>query len=69
MLVSADNRRVDHGVFVGGVFRQMFENHLSEAAFAPARVARMDHAEIPEPLQQIAPGDPGAVPVQDGFDE
>ncbi len=67
--MGADNRRVDHGVFVVGVFRQMLENPLPDAAFAPARVARMDHPEIPEPLRQVAPGDPGAVTVQNGFDE
>jgi len=60
MLMRTDDRGIDHRVFVIGVSRQMLENPLPHTVFAPAR---MDHSEISEPLRQIPPGNPGAVPV------
>jgi len=69
VLVCADDGGIEHRVFAVGVFRQMLEHPLPDAAFAPARVASMDHPEVSEPLRQVSPRNPGAVPVSHRFDE
>lgn len=69
MLMRTDDRGIDHRVFVIGVPRQMLENPLPHAVFAPARVARMDHSEISEPLRQITPCDPSAVTIYHRFNK
>ena len=67
MLVDADNRRVDHGIFVIRISSELLKNLLPDPAFTPAHVAGMDHPKIPEPARQIAPGHPRAIAVYDRF--
>jgi hypothetical protein len=69
MLVSADDGRIEHHVFVIGIDRQAFEYALENAAFAPSPEAFVRRLPIPETLRRIAPRDASAVPVDDGFDE
>jgi hypothetical protein len=54
--MRADDRGVDHRIFIVAIRRQMLENPLPRAAPAPPHVAGVDHAEIPKTLGQVAPG-------------
>lgn len=69
VLMRTDDRGIDPRVLVIGVFRQMLENPLPDAAFAPACVACMDHPEVPDPLRQVSPRHAGTVPVYHRFDD
>jgi hypothetical protein len=52
-----------------GVGSQKLEEFLPDAAGRPPAEARMHLLPGTKPLRQVAPGDPGAVAVQHGFDE
>ena len=61
--MGADNRGINHGVFVVGVGRELLEHLLPHPAPTPAQVARMDHPKIPKPGGQVPPGNPRPIPV------
>lgn len=63
VLVGADDRAVDHRVFVVGIRRQIAKNLLPNAGFRPAAEAAMHVLPIAEPLREVPPRDAGTVPV------
>ena len=62
--MRADERRVDHGIFIVAIGCQHLENPLPHAAAAPAHVSRVDHPEIAKPLGKIAPGNARSVAIE-----
>jgi|GEM_PF-2510404 len=69
MLMRPYDGGIDHGVLVVGILGQRLENALPDAARAPARVARMNHAEIAEAFRQVPPRNAGTVALQHRFDK
>ena len=69
MLMSPHDGAVDIGIFIVGVLRQSLENTFPDALAAPAHRARVNDAEIPEPLRQISPGDVRPVAVEHGLNK
>jgi len=67
MLMGTHDGGVEHGVFVIGILRQMRENPLPYAAFAPAGMPGRDQAEIAKPRWQIPPWYPRSITVQNRF--
>jgi hypothetical protein len=67
--MSAHNGAVDHRVLVVGCLSQMLKDALPNTGFSPAAEAAVHVLAVAEALRQIAPGDPGAIAVEDGFDE
>ena len=65
--MGADNRGIDQGVFVGGVGREVLEHPRPHPAPTPAHMPRMNHAKIPKPSGEVAPGNPGPIAVQNRF--
>ena len=69
VLVRLNNGAVDHRVFVVGVSRQMVKEALPHAGLGPAAEPPVRVLPIAKALGQIAPRDPGAVPIHNRFDE
>lgn len=69
VLVGTDDGGVDHRIFIVGILGQTLEHSLPDAASTPARMARVDHSEISEPLRQITPCDPSAVTIYHRFNK
>lgn len=67
MLLSTDNRTVDHHVFVAVISRQMSENPFDHTTFAPAAQLSVDVLPVSEPGGQIAPRNANMVTIQNGF--
>jgi hypothetical protein len=67
--MSPHNGRVNHGVFVVWIIRQLAKYLLPDPAFAPTTVAGMHFAEVSKPFGQVAPGDACPVAVHYGFDK
>jgi hypothetical protein len=55
MLMSTDDRRVEHHVFTVGINGQGFEYTLKNTAFTPAPEASVRCLPMTEALRQIAP--------------
>ncbi len=68
-LVGADDRGIDPGICVVGIVGQTLEHPLPDAALAPTRMASVDDSEISEPVRQISPRNPHAIPIQHRFDK
>src|SRR4051812_49589806 len=62
--MRAHEGRVDHGVFVVGVDRQVLEHPLPYAGLGPATEAGLHRDPTAEPLGQIAPGDARPIAVE-----
>lgn len=56
--------RVDHGVFIVGIFGQGFKNTLPNTLTAPPHVARVDHTVIPKTLRHVPPRDASPIAKQ-----
>jgi hypothetical protein len=56
MLMRADNRAVDHRIFIVGIIGQVFEKTLPHAGFCPSAETGVNRFPGPETLRQIAPG-------------
>jgi hypothetical protein len=69
VLVGADDRRIDHGIFGIGIIGQTLKHPLPDTALAPACMAGVDDPDISEPLRQISPRYPSPVPVQHRLDK
>ena len=69
VLVGSHDGRVDHGVFVVGVLGQYFKQALPHTAPAPAHMAQVHHAEVPNRSGRIAPGNARAIAVEHRIDE
>ena len=69
MLMSAHDGGVDHHVFIVVIAGQELENPRENAALGPSVEALIDDLPIAKALRKIAPGDAGAKPEQNGFDE
>ena len=67
--MCAHDGGVDHHVLTIVVARQQLENALENSALRPSAKALMDDLPIPKTLRQIAPGNAGAIAVQNGFDK
>jgi len=61
MLMSADDGRINHGIFVVGVFRQRLEDTFPDTALAPPGEASVDDAKISETFRKVAPWDSGPI--------
>jgi hypothetical protein len=69
MLVSSNDRAVDHHVSIVVVSGQVPENPFDNAALAPAPQSSVDVLPIPEPDRQVAPGNTCPIAIQHGFDK
>src|SRR5690606_22719373 len=69
VLVGPDDGGVDHRVLVVWVNDQLVEDDLPDTGVGPAQVAAVDVLPAAEAGGQIAPGNAGAVAVQDRVDE
>jgi hypothetical protein len=67
--VRPNNRAVDHRVFVVGVGGQMLKDALPHPGLGPAAEPSVRVLPIAKALGQIAPGNSGAVAIQNRFDE
>ena len=61
MLMSADNGRINHGIFVVGVFRQRFEDTFPDSGFAPTGEASVNDTKISETFRKVSPWDSGPI--------
>jgi hypothetical protein len=66
--MGAHDGAVDHRIFIVGIAREVLEE-AANPLLGPARVAPMGVLSIPEALRQVAPGDPGAIAIEHGFDK
>ena len=66
---SAHDGGVDHHVFVVVIAGQEPENPLENAALGPSVETLIDDLPVAKALGQIALGDAGAIPEENGFDE
>src|SRR3954464_5763826 len=62
--MRAHEGRVDHGVFVVGVDRQVLEHPLPYAGLGPATEAGLHRDPTAEPLGHIAPGNARPIAVE-----
>jgi hypothetical protein len=69
VLVRPNNGAVDHGVFVVGINSQMLKDALPYAGLGPAAEPPVRVLPVAKALGQIAPGNSGAVPIHNRFDE
>ena len=69
MLVRTHDGGVDHHVFVVVVTRQQLEKALENPALRPPAETLVDDLPITKAFRQIAPGNAGAIAIQNGFDE
>ncbi|PAK76779.1 hypothetical protein B8X00_13170 [Acetobacter fabarum] len=69
MLVSADNRAVDHHVFVVMVSSQMPENPFNHTASTPATQPLVYALPVPKTDSQITLGSACTITIQHGFDK
>lgn len=67
VLVSPDNRAVDHHIVVVTIGGQMPENPFDHAAFAPAAQSPVDVFPVTKTDRQITPGNAGTVTIQNRF--
>ena len=65
MLMGADNRGIDHGVGIVGVFGQMFEHPLPDATFRPSAVVAVHMLPVAKPFRQVTPWNACPVAVND----
>ena len=65
--MGADNRGIDHGVFVVRLVGEVLENLLPPPAFAPSHMPRIDHPKIAKARWQVPSEHPRPVPVQHDF--
>jgi hypothetical protein len=69
MLMGADNRGVDHHVFVVMIAGEHLEDDVEDAASCPSVEPLVHDAPSTEALRKITPGYAGAKPKKDGFDK
>src|SRR5207248_605932 len=69
VLMSAHDGAVDDRVFVVGIGREMLEDALPDSGFGPAAKAPMHVLPVAEAFRQVAPGNAGAVAIQNRLDE
>ena len=69
MLVSANNGRVDHHVFVVVVDCQHLENTFEDPALRPPAKALVDDFPITETLGEITPRNAGSISVENGLNK
>ena len=67
--MGAHDGAVDHRVFVVGVRGEMLKYSLPHTAFGPTTEPQMDLCPVTEPLRQIAPGNAGAIAIENSFNE
>jgi len=67
--MGAHDGAVEHRVLVVGSLGQMREDALPDAGSGPAGKAAGGIVPVAKAFWQIAPGDPGAIAVEDGVDE
>jgi hypothetical protein len=67
VLVSPDNRAVDHHIFVVAIGSQMPENPFDHAAFAPATQSPVDVLPVTKTDRQVTLGNAGTVTIQNRF--
>jgi len=68
-LVGAHDGAVDHGVFVVGLAREVFEDALPHPRVGPAAEAPMHLHTITEALGQVAPGYASPVAIEHRLDK
>ncbi len=69
MLMGADDGGVDHHVFIIVISRQHLEDTFENVAFAPPPEAPVRVLPIAEALGKIAPGNAGAIAIQNRLDK
>src|SRR3712207_6019396 len=73
VLMGAHDGAVDHRILVVSSLAQMFKDTLPDAGFGPAGKAAVCVVPVAKAFSkafwQIAPGQPGAIAVEDGLDE
>src|SRR4051812_50077275 len=69
VLMGAHNGAVDHRILVVSVPGQALKNPLPDAGSGPAAEAAMDVLAVAKALRQVAPGDAGAIAVEDGINK
>ena len=69
MLMRAHDGGVDHHVFAVVVAGQQLENALENPALRPSAETLMDNLPVAEALGQVAPGNTGAIAVENRFDK
>ncbi len=67
--MSADDGGVNHGVFVVGLCSERAKDPLPDPAGGPAAPAPMHVLPEAKALRQIAPGNPGPVPLEHRLDK
>ena len=67
--MSLDVGRIDDGCFAVGALSEPLQNSVEHLELVPAREFHMDGLPWTEALGKIAPGNPGSISVQNGFDE
>ena len=60
---------IDHRIFVVGIGSQVLEQALRYPLLGPAAEPPVGVFPIAQSFRQVAPGNSGAVSVEDGFDE
>src|SRR4051794_10275869 len=69
VLMGAHDGAVDHRILGVSVPGQALKNPLPDTGFSPAAEAAMDVLAVAKALRQVAPGDAGAIAVENGIDE
>jgi hypothetical protein len=67
--MGTHNAGVNHRVFVVGVIREGLEHPEPDTRFTPSPKAGMDFAIVTKECGEVAPGNPGTIPIQYCFDE
>jgi hypothetical protein len=67
--MGAHNSAVDHRIFVVGGLGEMLKHTLSDTRFGPSAEAPFHVLPVAQTLRQVAPGDAGAIAIEDGLDE
>ena len=69
VLMGAYNGAVDHRAFIVGIGGEEAEDPLPDAGFRPSAEAAMHVDRVTEAFGQVAPGNAGAITIQDRLDE
>jgi hypothetical protein len=69
VLVGPHDDAVDHRMFIVGIGGQVLEHALPDPVVGPATEPPMRVLPVAEALRQVAPRNPGAVAIENRFDE
>jgi len=63
MLVGSDNGRINHRIFIIGIFAQNLEYLFPNTCLAPSGVSQVNYPKVPQSFGEISPGYSGSVSI------